>query len=216
MKYNAVLFDFDGTLADSNELINRTHLTILEELFPGEYNMTTVRQFNGPSLEEVYGTLKPDRTVELVEKYRRLNSQLHDNMIKPFDGVKNELTFLKDAGVQLAIVSAKRDDMIKRGLNVLGIKDSVEIVIGSNRYTHPKPHPEPIYRALAELNEPHEKVIMVGDSQHDIAAAKNAGIPSVFVSWSEKTVAEIAPYEPDYIVSSMIELSELVLQKETT
>lgn len=107
MKYNTVLFDFDGTLANSNELINLTHLTILEELFPGKYDMTSVRQFNGPSLEEVYGMFDADRTVELVNKYRMLNNQLHDKMILPFDGVEKELTVLKEAGVKLAIVSAK-------------------------------------------------------------------------------------------------------------
>lgn len=216
MKYNTVLFDFDGTLANSNELISLTHLTILEELFPGKYDRISVRQFNGPSLEEVYGMFDADRTIELVDRYRMLNNQLHDQMIRPFDGVEKELTVLKEAGVKLAIVSAKRVDMIKRGLKVLGIEDIIEVIIGSDLYTHPKPDPEPIYRALEELNESLDSVIMVGDSKHDLAAAQNAGIPSVFVLWSEKTLAEMHPYKPVYTVSSMAELSELILQNEST
>lgn len=106
--------------------------------------------------------------------------------------------------------------MIKRGLKVLGIEDIIEVIIGSDLYTHPKPDPEPIYQALEELNESLDSVVMVGDSKHDLAAAQNAGIPSVFVSWSEKTLAEMDPYKPVYTVSSMAELSELILRNEST
>lgn len=215
MRVEAVLLDFDGTLVDSNELINQTHLTILEELFPGKYNMESVREFNGPSLQEVYGTLVPGQVDEYVEKYRALNSELHDDMIRLFDGVKEELTRMKEANIQLAIVSTKRVDMIQRGLKILGLEEMFDVIIGAGCYTHFKPHPEPIYRALAELNVPHNRALMVGDNGHDIEAAKNAGIPGVWVEWSQKTFAEMQVYEPDHIVASMKELSELVLAKES-
>lgn len=215
MNYEAVLFDFDGTLADSNELINLTHLTVLEELFPGEYSLDSVRQFNGPSLQEVYKTLVPNQADEMVEKYRSINSSLHDEMIRLFDGVEEELRRLKNAEVKLAVVSTKREDMIKRGMKVLGIENIFEVIIGADSYTHFKPHPEPIYRAMAELNATHSKTIMVGDNGHDIEAAKNAGIPGVWVDWSQKTLAEMKPYNPDHIVYSMKELTELILDERT-
>ena len=211
MEYTAALFDFDGTIANSNELINKTHFTILEELFPGEYTMETVRQFNGPSLSEVYETLVPGRSVEVVAQYRKLNSELHDEMITVFEGVKESLTELKQHGVQLAVVSTKRNDMIERGIKVLGLEGLFDLVIGSDSYTHFKPHPEPIYRALAELNAPHNQAIMIGDNAHDIESATNAGIPSVFVEWSQKTKEEIAPYHPTYTVKSMSELTGLII-----
>lgn len=211
MEYTAALFDFDGTLANSNELINRTHLTILEELFPGEYTLDSVRQFNGPSLTEVYGTLIPDRAEEIIQRYRALNSDLHDGMISLFDGVSEELKQLKKSGVKLAVVSTKRNDMIERGIEVLGLQGLFDVVIGSDSYTYFKPNPEPVYRALAALNVDHNQAIMIGDNNHDIEAATNAGIPSVFVEWSQKTTAEIAPYNPTYSVKNMSELTELIL-----
>lgn len=213
MEYTAALFDFDGTLANSNELINRTHYTVLEELFPGKYTMESVRQFNGPSLDEVYGTLVPDRKKEIITKYRQLNSELHDEMITLFTGVQEELMLLKEKGVKLAIVSTKRNDMIERGIKILGLENLFNVVIGSYSYNHYKPHPEPIYRALAELNVPHNQAIMIGDNAHDIESATNAGIPSVFVEWSQKTLKEIEPYEPTYTVKTMKELSDVIIGK---
>lgn len=213
MKVKAVLLDFDGTLVDSNDLINQSHLTVLEKIFPGEYTLDSVRQFNGPPLNEVYGTLVPEREEELVAEYREINAQLHDEMIHLFDGVKEECTHLKEQGIALAIVSTKREVMINRGLRILGMDDLFDVVIGAESYTHFKPHPEPIYRALAELNVDLNQTLMVGDNGHDIEAAKRAGIPAVWVEWSQKTKEEIASYEPDYIVSSMAELSALVLEQ---
>lgn len=214
MKIETVLFDFDGTLVNSNELISRTHLAVLDKIFPGKYTMETVSAFNGPSLNEVYGKLVPHKEKELVAEYRRINMQLHDEMIHLFDQVKDECLRLKQAGVRLAIVSTKREEMIHRGLRVLDMEGIFEVVIGSDSYTYYKPNPEPVYRALAELNAPHKQAIMVGDNSHDIEAAKNAGIPSVWVSWSQKTFAEIEKYRPDHIVHTMSELTQWVLHKE--
>lgn len=211
MKFKAVLFDFDGTLADSNDLINRSHLSVLEEYYPGMYTLDSVRQFNGPSLEEVYGTLNQAEKDVMIAKYRSYNALYHDDMIRLFDGVKEELIVLKEQGVQLAVVSTKRNDVLWKGLRLLGIAELFDTVIGGEDYTHYKPHPEPIYRALAELNAVHSQTMMVGDNPHDIEAAKNAGIPGVFVGWSQKTLEEIAVYKPDYIVDTMAELTELIL-----
>ncbi|WP_208560907.1 HAD-IA family hydrolase [Marinilactibacillus kalidii] len=216
MEYTAALFDFDGTLANSNELINRTHLTILEELFPGVYTMDSVRQFNGPSLTEVYETLVPDKAEETINRYRDLNASLHDEMISLFDGVQEALQQLKNHGVKLAVVSTKRNDMIERGIRVLGLEGLFDVIIGSQSYTHFKPHPEPVYRALASLNVPHNEAIMIGDNPHDIESATNAGIPSVFVEWSQKTSEEIAPCHPTYQVKSMAELTTLILGESET
>lgn len=213
MKYEAVLFDFDGTLADSNELINRSHLSVLEEYYPGMYTLESVRQFNGPSLDEVYGRLDWEEKDTMIAKYREYNAIYHDEMIRLFDGVTEQLHVLKEKGMKLAVVSTKRNDTLWKGIKLLGLDGLFDVVIGGEDYTYYKPNPEPIYRAMAELNCLHEKTMMVGDNFHDIEAANNAGILSVFVGWSQKTREEIAPYGPDCIVDTMEELTDLVLDR---
>lgn len=212
MTIETVLFDFDGTLADSNALINQSHLSVLEEYFPGEYTLDSVRQFNGPSLETTYQFLGGEKSEEMIEKYREYNAVYHDQMIRLFEGVEETLRVLKDKGIRLGIVSTKRNDVLEKGIRQLNLEGLFEVVIGAEDYTYFKPHPEPIYAAMKQLNCLHSTTIMVGDNGHDILAAKNAGILSVFVGWSQKTPEEIAPFKPDLTVQTMDELGEFILK----
>lgn len=214
MTIETILFDFDGTLADSNALINQSHLSVLEEYFPGEYTLDSVRQFNGPSLETTYQFLGLEKSEEMIAKYREYNAIYHDQMIRLFDGVAETLKLLKQKGIRLAVVSTKRNDVLEKGIRHLKLEGLFEVVIGADDYTNFKPHPEPIYAAMAQLNCLHSTTIMVGDNGHDILAAKNAGILSVFVGWSQKTSEEIAPFKPDLTVQTMNELAEFVLKDE--
>lgn len=215
MSIETVLFDFDGTLADSNALINQSHLSVLEEYFPGEYTLESVRKFNGPSLQTTYQLLDPEKSEEMIAKYRDYNAVYHDQMIRLFEGVEENLRLLKEKGIRLAVVSTKRNDVLEKGIRHLNLEGLFEVVIGAEDYTHFKPNPEPIYTAMARLNCQHSTTIMVGDNGHDILAAKNAGILSVFVGWSEKTPEEIAPFEPDVTVPTMNALTDFILNKET-
>ncbi|MBM6615685.1 pyrophosphatase PpaX [Desemzia sp. RIT804] len=216
MTIETVLFDFDGTLADSNELINQSHLSVLEEYFPGEYTLDSVRQFNGPSLETTYQFLGAEKSEEMITKYREYNAVYHNQMIRLFKGVEENLKLLKQKGVRLGIVSTKRNDVLEKGIRHLNLEGLFEVVIGAEDYTHFKPYPEPIYAAMAKLNCQHSTTIMVGDNGHDILAAKNAGIMSVFVGWSQKTSEEIAPFKPDLTVQTMDELAAFVLKNEVS
>ncbi|MGX7419055.1 pyrophosphatase PpaX [Carnobacterium gallinarum] len=212
MAIQTVLFDFDGTLANTNALISHSHLHVLEEYYPGVYDLDRVRAFNGPSLDMVYSGLNPDEKDSMIAKYRAFNEAHHDEMVHLFTGVKESLAELKANGICLAVVSTKYNEILIQGLTILDIKDYFDVIVGGLDYTHAKPDPEPIFVALAKLNREKETAIMVGDNSHDIESAKNAGIPSVFVAWSEKTLEEIAPYQPDFIVNSMADLTKLVLE----
>lgn len=212
MAIQTVLFDFDGTLADTNALISHSHLHVLEEYYPGEYDLDRVRAFNGPSLDMVYGSLNPTEKDVMIAKYRAYNETHHDEQVRLFDGVKESLATLKANGITLAVVSTKKNEILLHGLTILGIKDYFDVIVGGLDYTKAKPDPEPIFVTLERLKKEKETAIMVGDNSHDIESAKNAGIPSVFVAWSEKTLEEIAPYQPDKIVATMAELTEWVLE----
>ena len=114
----ALLFDFDGTLLNTNELIIQTFMHVLNERFPGQYSPQDCIKFIGPSLIETFEQITPNEVDEMVEKYREWNQAHHDELVTEYDGVITTLEQLKEQGIRLAIVSTKRRDTIQKGLNL--------------------------------------------------------------------------------------------------
>ena len=96
------------------------------------------------------------------------------------------LQLLKKAGLKMAIVSTKRNDVIMKGLNLLDADGVFDVVIGLDDVTNTKPHPEPILLALEKLGVEKEEALMIGDNYHDIEGGKNAGVRTAGVAWSAK------------------------------
>lgn len=208
MTIDTVLFDFDGTLLNSNELIAQSHLSVLAHYFPGQYCRASVRQFNGPPLRSVYEQLAPTQVDAMLARYRAFSHAHHDDWVSLFPDVIPTLQRLRDSGKKIAIVSTKLNPILNQGLALFGLHDHVDVVIGGSDCLLHKPDPEPILKALAALNSVAENSIMVGDNWQDIASAHNAGVASVFVAWSEKTLHDVLPHKPDHMISSMKALGD--------
>lgn len=104
----ALLFDFDGTLLNTNELIIQTFMHVLNDKFPGQYSPQDCINFIGPSLKETFEQIAPNEVDEMIAKYRQWNHAYHDHYVKEFDGVNETLEELKKQGHKLAIVSTKK------------------------------------------------------------------------------------------------------------
>lgn len=206
----ALLFDFDGTLLNTNDLIIQTFMHVLEERFPGQYRPEDCLQFIGPSLKETFEKIAPDEVDEMIAKYRKWNHEHHDELVKEYDGVIPILEKLKEQNIRLAIVSTKLRDTIIRGLNVMKANHLFEVIIGMNDVTKVKPDPEPIYLALEKLGVNKDEVIMIGDNYHDILAGKNAGVKTAGVAWSIKGEEFLKTFEPDYMLHNMHDLLQIV------
>jgi len=206
---NALLFDFDGTLLDTNELIIQTFIAVLGEHFPGRYEREDILHFIGPSLEQTFESIDAERAIELTAQYRAINKQLHDELITEYDGVTETLRLLKARGIKMAIVSTKRSANIKRGLALMGIDEVFEHIISLDEVKNPKPDPEPILLALEKLGASKEEALMIGDNYHDIEGGKNAGVRTAGVAWSIKGEAFLASYEPDFMLQHISDLLEL-------
>ncbi|RSU12704.1 pyrophosphatase PpaX [Vagococcus elongatus] len=206
-----VLFDFDGTLADTNHLIAQSYLHVFEKYLPGRFQTEeSVRHFNGPSLEEVFSELLPEKTDEMVATYREFNHEKHDDLIQEFPCVEEVLGKLKKSDIRLAVVSTKNSFILKRGLEVLNIQNYFDLILGGTDYQKVKPDPEALHLAMTKLSSSPAETIMVGDNPQDIEAANRAKVRGIFVEWSHKTLAEVKPYKPYQTVKSMVELQEWI------
>jgi pyrophosphatase PpaX len=203
---NTLLFDLDGTLIDTNELIISTYLHTLEKYYPGKFTREDVLPFLGPTLHEVFGEMDPDRVEEMVLEYRTYNLANHDALVKEFAGVMETIETLKKKGYKLAIVTTKREDVAFKGLRLMKLDSYFDVMIAYDHVKKVKPDPEPIFLALEKLGSKPEEALMVGDNFHDVLAGKNAGTKTAGVAWSIKGREYLAKYEPDFMLENMTDL----------
>lgn len=206
MNYKGLLFDFDGTLLDTNHLIIETFRHVLEPKFPGKYSTEDLAAFIGPSLTETFTLVDEPNKDKLIAEYLHWNRQYHDELVTGFDDVVEVVTTLKNAGLKLAIVSTKRQDSLEMGLNILGIYELFDTIIGNEDVQNTKPDPEPVLLALQRLELAKNEVIMIGDNYHDIEGGQNAGVHTAGVAWSLKGPDFLASLNPTYMLKTMKDL----------
>jgi pyrophosphatase PpaX len=207
---NTILFDLDGTLIDTNELIISTYLHTLEKYFPGKFTREDVLPFLGPTLHEVFGEMDPDRVEEMVLDYRTYNLANHDALVKEFVGVMETIETLKNKGYKLGIVTTKREDVAFKGLRLMKLDSYFDVMIAYDHVKKVKPDPEPIFLALEKLGSKPVEALMVGDNFHDVLAGKNAGTKTAGVAWSIKGREYLAKYEPDFMLENMTDLLHIL------
>ncbi|MCM3745331.1 pyrophosphatase PpaX [Sporosarcina luteola] len=208
-KITTLLFDFDGTLLDTNELIIQTFQTVLNAHYPGRYEREDILPFLGPTLKETFDSIDPENSEQLIDEYRTWNIANHDAFASEFDGVSETLRQLKSSGFKMAIVSTKRNNMIRKGLQLMEAADLFDTVIGLDDVQHAKPHPEPLLLAMERLNSTPAETLMVGDNIHDILGGKNAGVRTAGVAWSAKGEKFIREQEPDFVLQHISDLLKI-------
>lgn len=209
-KITTLLFDFDGTLLDTNELIIQTFQTVLNAHYPGRFEREDILPFLGPTLRETFESIDPEKTEELMAEYRTWNLANHDSFVSEFDGVTETLRQLKNKGLKIAIVSTKRNEMVMRGLRLIEAEELFDTIVCLDDVQHAKPHPEPLLLAMEQLNSSPQETIMIGDNIHDILGGKNAGVRTAGVAWSAKGEKFIREQEPDYVLQHISDLLSIV------
>ncbi|WP_409295437.1 pyrophosphatase PpaX [Peribacillus sp. SCS-26] len=212
-RINTLLFDLDGTLINTNDLIIASFINTLNIYFPEKYKEEDVLQFMGPPLHESFTQLDELRADEMVAKYREHNLANHDILVKEFEGVYETVETLHKEGYKMAIVSTKMHDTVLRGLKVARLDRFFDIIIGLDDVERAKPDPEPLMKALDILGSKPEEAIMVGDNHHDILGGKNAGTRTAGVAWTAKGRDHLDQFEPDYMLEHMSDLLS-ILEKE--
>ena len=199
----AALFDFDGTLVDTTELIHQslrhaTHSVLGRDDIPRETLLAHV----GQPLPRQMELIDAEKAELLLESYRRYNEENHDALIAEFPGIERSLDRLRSAGVKVAVVTSKRRFSVEMALESFpGLRNVVDRFVTMEDTNEHKPHPEPLLRGLELVGGvPKEEAAYVGDSPFDVEAAKAAGLTSVAVSWGAFSEDTLRAAEPDHLV----------------
>ncbi len=208
---DCVLFDLDGTLVDTIELIlcSFRHATeqVLGEALPDEVVLADV----GVPLRTQMHSFSPEHTDELLRVYREHNAVHHDDLIGEYPGVEDVLAELRARGYTLGVVTSKLNHMACRGLDCFDLRPFVDIVIGADDVEIHKPDPHPLLVAAERLGVAPERCAYVGDAPPDIMAARGAGMVSVAALWGgahddERVLAE----GPDIALADVRELLDVM------
>lgn len=209
-KITTLLFDLDGTLINTNELIIASFLHTLNYYYPNKYERNDVIPYIGPPLTETFSKINPARVEEMVHRYRAHNQQHHDTLVEEYEGVYEAIVALKKAGFKLGIVTSKIREMCHRGMKLGRLEGLFDTVIAIDDVTLAKPNPEPIFKALEQLHSTPAETMMVGDNYHDILAGKNAGTLTVGVAWTMQGEQYLQSFGPDYMVNDMRDLLRIL------
>lgn len=202
----AVLFDLDGTLLNTNNLIIESFKHTYRKHLNLEVEDDEIIQCFGEPLTQTLKRYSENNLEEMIDTFRRYNYENHDKMTSIIEGVEDTLEALKAKKHKIAVVTSKREIMVKKGLHLFGIEKYFDAIITPEMTDYHKPNPEPIYRACNDLNISPKNSIMVGDSAFDILCGKNAGSETCLVNYTLLNKEEIKRYKPDYNINKIEEV----------
>lgn len=223
MPVRHILFDLDGTLLDSAECILESARRAFPEHGFSVLADSAVRTLIGVPIEKSFPRLLagvgvadtdvPRLLQPLIDTYRRLNLELAQTMITPFDGVRAMLDTLDREGFVSSIVTSKRRSTASANLDQHGLLGRFRVVIGSEDCHKHKPDPEPALVCLRSLglSDANPPAIVVGDSTHDVHMAIGAGLPAFGVSWGVHHPDELRSAGASAIAHDCEQLVEIIL-----
>ncbi len=211
-RWAAVLFDLDGTLADTVGLIlscyRHTMRTHLGEAPPDE---EWIRGMGTPLRVQLAAFARSPEEVEaMLETYVALQRRIHDELVHPYEGMPELLAALEALRVPMGLVTSRRLAMTRRTLAHCGFARHFEVIITPDEVTRPKPDPEPVLLALARLGSPPpERTLFLGDSPHDIESGRAAGVRTAAALWGPVPRDVVLAASPDYAIEHPLELLAL-------
>lgn len=206
-----VIFDFDGTLADSQEGILSSFRSTLDELGlnPSDEEL---RDLIGPPLGESFAKLGiAERDLgDVIARYRAFYAERGVHLCRLYDGVAEALKGLERSGVRMGVATAKRVDFANEMLEALGVREHFEIVAGASIDGVLTSKKEIVAEVLAHFQPPLARnVWMVGDREHDVIASLAHGLVAIGVLWGYGSRPELVASGAEFLVDSPRELLEL-------
>lgn len=211
-----ILFDLDGTLIDSVRLIlDSYHHTLAQHGLPPRTDEDWLKGVGTPLSVQLAEWRDERGTIEaMIATYREYNLKHHDRMVTVYPGVVEALRGIKAAGLQTGLVTSKNRPGALRGLKLVGLDALMDVLVCADEVTNPKPHPEPVEKAVALLGADPAATVYVGDSVHDMHSGRAAGVLTAAALWGPFGRMHLEGSSPDYWLERPGDLIRLMKDSE--
>jgi pyrophosphatase PpaX len=212
MKISAVLFDFDGTVMDTNQLIIDSWQHTFRVLEGRERPLEDIIATLGEPLDVTMGRIFPDAPQEATDIYRSYHVGSFTGAAAPFPGVEATLARLKADGYAMGLVTSRMRRTTWMGIGKYGLDRYFDVVVACEDAEACKPDPAPVLKALEGLGKQPQEAVMVGDAMSDVRCARAAGVVPILVGWSLAATAEDrdGPDGPDFVIEAADELAGVI------
>ena len=212
-----IILDFDGTLADTRELIIFTNQEAQRRMGFPVCDEDTIVATIGLPLKECILKMYPDLPAEAVpawiDKYREVFDEMKGQFApKLFPNVKTTLETLAGKGYVLSVASSRGRPALMDFLHGMGIAPYISYVLGAGDVTLAKPHPEPVLKTLRDLSFDAGEALVVGDMPVDILMGKSAGARTCGVSYGNSSRKALLESGADCVIDDFSELVEIAGQ----
>ena len=208
--YKLLLFDMDGTIADTDEMIYLSYIELYKRFGHGKSKQwDEIMYFSGPPLRETLKREFPDVDQEIVQKaYIEISDPLYDQTVKVFPHEVETLEYLYNKGYKMGVVTNKATYKTHYVLKMLGINKYFEVVIGREDVINGKPSGEGILTAMNRLGFNKEETLYLGDNDIDYLTAKDAGVDVLLVSWGPRVLKLLD--KANYVINKYEQLEEIL------
>ncbi|MDX9950654.1 MAG: HAD-IA family hydrolase [Methylophilaceae bacterium] len=197
-QYDLIVFDWDGTLANSTQMIVDCMRAASAEAGLPVPAPSAASHIIGLGLAEavhaLFGELSPTQYQLLVARYR-YHYYARDEETPLFEGVVASMQYLSDAGYMLAVATGKGRNGLNKSLSKTGLADFMHATRCVDE-CFSKPHPQMLHELMDELVTTPGRTLMIGDTSYDLQMASNAGVDSLGVTYGAHPEAELKKHRP--------------------
>ena len=211
-KYKLLLFDLDGTLCNTDEMIVQTMFAIYKKYKPTkERTREELYYFSGPPIRETLKREFPNEDPEeMYEAFKTISKEFYAPYVTAYEDEIKVLKALKEKGYLLGVVTNKGRSLTLYSLKLCEIDTFFDVVISADDVPIPKPNPEVILQAIETLKiKNKEDVLYIGDNDIDYETASNAGVETLLVTWGPREIKCLD--KAKYFASSYNEIGGILL-----